>query len=48
MGVTKESHVTDAANASSVALSADEVRELESVADSLGINAVRAWEKKMD
>lgn len=48
MGVTKESHVTDAANASSVALSADEVRELESFADSLGINAVRAWEKKMD
>ena len=48
VGVTKESHVTDAANASSVALSADEVRELESVADSLGINAVRAWEKKMD
>ena len=27
---------------------ADEVRELENVADSLGINAVRAWEKKMD
>ena len=48
VGVTKESHVTDAANASSVALSADEVRELENVADSLGINAVRAWEKKMD
>ena len=48
VGVTKESHVTDAANASSVALSADEVHELESVADSLGINAVRAWEKKMD
>ena len=48
VGVTKESHVTDAANASSVALSADEVRELENVADALGINAVRAWEKKMD
>lgn len=48
VGVTKERHVTDAANASSVALSVDEVRELENVADSLGINAVRAWEKKMD
>lgn len=40
--------MTDAANASSVTLSADEVRELEKAADSLGIDAVRAWEKKMD
>ena len=40
--------MTDAAKAGSVVLSANEVRELERVADSLGINAVRAWEKKMD
>jgi pyridoxine 4-dehydrogenase len=48
VGVTRESHVTDVVRASSVVLSADEVRELERVADSLGVDAVRAWEKKMD
>lgn len=48
VGVTGERHVADAAKAGSIVLSTHEVQELERVADSLGINAVRAWEKKMD
>jgi aryl-alcohol dehydrogenase-like predicted oxidoreductase len=48
VGVTRERHVADAAKAGSIVLSTHEVQELERVADSLGINAVRAWEKKMD
>lgn len=48
VGVTKEDHVADAQTASSVVLTADEVQKLERAADSLGIDAVRGWEKKMD
>ncbi len=48
VGVTKERHVTDAAAAAAVELSNAEVRELEELADSLGINAIRFWEKVMD
>jgi len=48
VGVTKEHHVADAAAAASVALAESEVRELEDLADSLGINAIRFWEKVMD
>ena len=47
IGVTKVSHVEDAAKAAWITLSADEVKELEQLADTLGINAVRMWEKEM-
>ena len=48
VGVTKERHVADAAAAAAVALTDAEVAELEELADSLGINAIRFWEKVMD
>ena len=48
VGVTKERHVTDAAAAATVELSEVEVIELEELADTLGINAIRFWEKVMD
>ncbi len=47
IGVTKVSHVEDAVKAANITLTADEVRELESVADSLGLNVIRFWEKEM-
>ncbi|WP_200802630.1 MULTISPECIES: aldo/keto reductase [Atopobiaceae] len=47
VGVTKERHVTDAAAAATVELTDAEVAELEQLADSLGINATRFWEKEM-
>ena len=47
IGVTKESQVLDAVKASNVALSAEDVTELEKTADSLGLNVVRMWEKEM-
>ena len=47
IGVTKVSHVEDAARAAQITLSADEVKGLEALADTLGINAVRIWEKEM-
>ena len=47
IGVTKVSHVTDAAKAAQISLTESEVRELETLADTLGINAVRMWEKEM-
>ena len=47
-GVTKESHVADTAAAASVELSDAEVTERESLADTLGVNAIRFWEKVMD
>jgi len=46
--VTKVRHVTDAAAAAAVELTDVEVAELEELADSLGINAIRFWEKVMD
>ncbi len=48
VGVTKEQHVADAVAAAAVTLTNDEVAELEELADSLGINAIRFWEKAMD
>lgn len=48
VGVTKESHVADAAAAAAVVLTDAEVAKLEELADSLGINTVRAWEKVMN
>ena len=47
IGVTKVSHVEDAAKAAAIRLTEGEVRELEQLADTLGINAVRMWEKEM-
>ncbi|MBO5534603.1 MAG: aldo/keto reductase [Clostridia bacterium] len=47
IGVTKVSHVEDAAKAAEISLTAEEVRELETLADTLHIHAVRMWEKEM-
>ena len=47
IGVTKENQVLDAAKAASVTLTADEIAELEQVADSLKLNVIRFWEKEM-
>lgn len=47
IGVTKVSHVEDAVEAANITLTADEVKELESVADSLELNVIRFWEKEM-
>ena len=47
IGVTKVSHVEDAVKAANISLTADEAAELESVADSLGLNVIRFWEKEM-
>ena len=47
IGVTKVSHVEDAVKAANITLTADEVKELESVADDLGLNVIRFWEKEM-
>ena len=47
IGVTKVSHVEDAVKAANITLTADAVAELESVADGLGLNVIRFWEKEM-
>ena len=47
IGVTKVSHVEDAVKAMNIKLTSEEILELEQVADSLKINAVRFWEKEM-
>ena len=47
IGVTKTNHVEDAVKAANVSLTAQEAAELEKLADSLQINAVRFWEKEM-
>ena len=47
VGVTKEHHVADAAAAAAIELTVAEVRDLEELADTLGINAIRFWEKEM-
>ena len=47
IGVTKVKHVEDAAKAAAVTLSADEIAHLEEVADTLGLNMIRFWEKEM-
>lgn len=48
VGVTTERHVADAAAAAAVELADAEVGELEQLADTLGIDAIRFWEKVMD
>ena len=47
IGVTKTNHVEDAVKAANVVLTAEETAELEKVADSLEINAIRFWEQEM-
>ena len=47
IGVTKENQVEDAVKAANIALTAEEVAELEKVADSLELNVIRFWEKEM-
>lgn len=47
IGVTKVSHVEDAAKAARVVLSADEIATMESLADKADINVIRMWEKEM-
>ena len=47
IGVTKTNHVEDAVKAANITLTADEVSELEKVADSLNLNVIRGWEKEM-
>lgn len=48
VGVTKVHHVEDAAQASNVILTEEEIRELETTADSLELSTIRYWEKKME
>lgn len=48
IGVTKVNHVEDAVKACNISLTAEEITELEKTADSLELNLIRMWEKKMD
>jgi len=47
IGVTKENQAEDAVKACNVSLTADEVAEIEEIADSLKLNVIRMWEKEM-
>ena len=48
IGVTKVSHVEDAVKACNVKLTQDEIEDLQNTADSLKLNLIRMWEKKME
>ncbi len=48
IGVTKTSHVDDAVKAVNISLTEEETTGLEKLADSLGINVIRFWEKVME
>ena len=48
IGVTKVNHVEDAVKACNVELTQDEIKVLENTADSLELNLIRMWEKKME
>ncbi len=48
IGVTKVNHVEDAVKACNVTLSEEEITDLEKTADSLELNLIRMWEKKME
>ena len=48
IGVTKVEHIEDAVKAMNVALTKEEIKGLEKCADSLGLNLIRFWEKKME
>lgn len=47
IGVTKVSHIEDAVNASKIALTAQEIEELETLASQTGVDTKGAWEKSM-
>lgn len=47
VGVTKVHHVEDAARATAVVLSTEEMTRMEKTADELGLSTIRYWEKKM-
>lgn len=47
IGVTKVSHVEDAAKAAEAALTTDEIAYLERTADTIAANVIRYWEKEM-
>lgn len=47
IGVTKVSHIEDAVNASKIALTAQEIAELETLAIQTGVDTKGAWEKSM-
>ena len=48
IGVTKTEHIEDAVKAMNVTLTKEEIEGLEKYADSLGLNLIRFWEKKME
>ena len=48
IGVTKVNHVEDAVKACNVELTQDEIKVLGNTADSLELNLIRMWEKKME
>lgn len=48
IGVTKISHVEDAAKAMNVTLSLGEMERLQDLADKAGVSTIREWEKKME
>ena len=48
IGVTKIKHVEDAAKAADIMLTAEEMEQLERVADGLSIDVIRYWEKVME
>lgn len=47
IGVTKVSHVEDAAKAANIVLTTDEIATIEALADEAEINTIRMWEKEM-
>lgn len=47
IGVTKVHHVEDAAKAAALALTDDEVKEMEELAARMELNVIRYWEKEM-
>lgn len=47
IGVTKVSHVEDAAKASKIKLSTEEIIKMETLADKTGVSTLREWEKHM-
>lgn len=48
IGVTKVNHVEDAVKACNIDLTQEEITMLENTADSLELNLIRMWEKKME
>ena len=47
IGVTKVHQVEEAAKATQIALTDDEIRRLEKLGDETGISTLREWEKEM-